>query len=300
MTPIIIPLAEQCDWKNHESGETHQELKYLICSAVEYVQDPLIIVVGHRPDWLEVGRHTRHGITNSVEIVHLEAYDDQETNKDANMIHKVALGCKHLLERGHTGGFIRASDDQLFLAPYEPCVYSTGWIRQYILEEVARANKNKGFDQLRFNHLVSQMSDFKKRLYATGEFYESGPIIFDYKTKTDCTALNFDCHVPQWYLSPQSFIEVAQQGAAMVAAGVTINSFYLNAVEKQLREQLGDKYIRYPNNAVIMEHGIDIDLRMIGLFRKDVARASFLSYNAKAIKDRSGTLKRYIVERFKY
>ena len=297
MTPIVIPLAETSDWSDPDlmdKGE-HQELKYLMRSAIENVDTPHFIIVGHLPLWLLEGTFKKEGISSSYKVTHLAWPDDPDLDKDLNMMRKVNRACEHLKQIGHTKGFIRASDDQLFLNKYQPGIYHRGFIQEYFLYKIAVHNAQKSNEEL-------PMNSWEMRLANTGS-------VFDKSNKR--TALLFDIHVPQWYLSADSWINAMEQLYELELpgeTGVTINSFYYNAIQKELFDQpieiqtavagVENRKIQKNPDYILVDNKIDPDLRIIGVFRQGCEKAKFLSYNRKGIRDKSGTLKRFIQSRF--
>lgn len=210
MTPILLPLATKSDIKNHG------EARYLLRSALKYVKDPWFIIIGHRPDWLAVDKGTTKEITEVGRVTHIEMADLPSTNPDHNMARKIFEGCKHLKSCGHVGGFIRVSDDNLFLAPYQPTIWVGDSIERYLfkidgLKALARQNGS-------INGLTNSHAERMRRYLV----YMKNVIPLQYA--------NFDTHVPMWYFSPDSFIEFYTKNEGLFHADrATINSAYYNS-----------------------------------------------------------------------
>lgn len=211
MTPILLPLSAKSDIPNH--GET----RYLLRSALKYVTSPWLIIIGHRPGWLAVEKNGSMHIEGVGRVTHIACEDLPETNPDHNIARKVFEGCQYLKSNGHVSGFIRASDDNLFLAPYVPTIWVGDTIRNFIKKMDARKElaRNTGSIEGLTNSYVERMRGYLN-------FMESTHGIFDY--------YNFDTHVPMWYLSPDSFIDFYEaEGFHFHQNKATINTAYYNS-----------------------------------------------------------------------
>lgn len=311
MTPIVIPLAQASEWKHAEMGD-HMELRYLIRSAMQYVQDPHIIVVGHRPAWLRTGAFRQHGTSLSVQCTHIAATDDHEV-KDVNMINKINLACRHLIDIGHKKGFIRCSDDQLFLKPYQPKIYHRGTIRQYVQrkEQEAQSAHNetlKGGHSLKLHKgeeqasIPVELTKFDRKLIANMS-------IFDDPNAKQGVALNADsAHLPTWILSPENWLQTMEEMDEVIKAFTpTLNSLYVNANYRELWQKVGFELAvaasERPNKPThILIHRFNgtktIDKEQLPLFNLSASRARFLSYTDRAITGTDQTLNWWIMQRF--
>jgi hypothetical protein len=101
---IVIPLGPKCGWGHYN------ELKYALRSAEQYV-DGLgkVWIIGHRPDWIK-------------NVTFIEFGDPYTHNKDANLIQKIA----YVSTCDVSDPFIRMSDDQVFLKPFQKTNYHVG------------------------------------------------------------------------------------------------------------------------------------------------------------------------------
>ena len=89
---VVYPLGTGSAWNDNE-------LRFSLRSLMRYVEDlGRIIIVGHKPSWLDV-----------ASVLHIPMADSKG-GKDRNMIRKVLAACDHV-----SGPFVRMSDDQCVL-----------------------------------------------------------------------------------------------------------------------------------------------------------------------------------------
>lgn len=178
MIDIVIPLGNKCGWGDY------QELKYALRSAEKYVPHlGNAYVIGAKPGWL-------------LPEFHLDLPDPYTHNKDANLIQKVVYAAS---QPGITHKFIRMSDDQLFLAPFEE-------VRWY-LEELDPNSFNRSPKKW-YNRLENT---YKRICNTVDKVY------------------NFDSHVPMVYYR-EAFIKIAMSHDYGADPGMCINTMYANYV----------------------------------------------------------------------
>lgn len=184
---IVIPVGQKCGWGDY------QELKYALRSAQEFVPDlGRAWIVGYCPGWLNPKYH-------------LPAIDPYKHNKDANLIQKVAYACgqPELSDR-----FIRMSDDQLFLAPFEDVL----WYLEELTPNSFDRSPKKWYNRLR--------NTYEGLRTAVSPIY------------------NFDSHVPMVY-DKKKFLQIAMSNDYGADPGMCINTMYANrvgGVKKKLPE----------------------------------------------------------------
>lgn len=280
MTPIILPLSEKSDVPNH------WETRYLLRSILKFVPDPWLIIVGHRPDWLAVDHGQSRHIQDVGRVTHLPASDDLSKNPDYNMGAKILKGCNLLVAHGHTTGFIRVSDDNLFLSPYQKRIYVGDTIKNFItkmdnLKQVARQAQNGSLMGLE-NKYVNRMRRF---LSAMNEAYGEHDI------------RNFDAHVATWYFSPESFIDMWNIYEDLFANDkATINSAYYNCplvtLELEKQKELLEYWLPRQRGESPAIGWIDrpIDAEFILAFTRDIRAPKWplLGYAAQAVKGTKG------------
>ncbi len=89
---VVYPVGPSSTWNDNE-------LKYSIRSIEEFVDVNQIIVVGHKPLWM------------NDKVVHLNIPDLSKCKKGSNIIYKTIEGAKKVA----TDDFIRLSDDHIIL-----------------------------------------------------------------------------------------------------------------------------------------------------------------------------------------
>lgn len=178
---VVYPIGCSPDWGHYE------ELRYSLRSLQQNLDNlGTVYLVGQLPDWA----------TNVMHIPHIDSYG---TNKDANLINKVLLAC---YQPELTRHFIRLSDDQYMLRPYDWEVQHRAVSCYNILEKPHEPN-----------HL------HKDRRHRTARMLQAW----------GCATWYFDGHMPYVY-------DKEQFPAAMLNFnygadnGYTINSLYFNAI----------------------------------------------------------------------
>lgn len=94
----VIPLGPKCGWENHG------EFKYSLRALEKYAGVEQIMVLGYKPDWLDISK---------PEVHYINTPDCYKRNKDANLINKVLYASTIWKD-----DFIRLSDDQILLHPF--------------------------------------------------------------------------------------------------------------------------------------------------------------------------------------
>jgi len=171
---IVIPLCKKSkandDW----------EIRYCLRSIEKYVQSPRVILVGYKPDFID-------------NVLHLPLGDPYVVNKDANIINKILYACHHIGR-----DFIRLSDDQYFIKPYEPKIYNCGELKSH---------KGEG-------------ANWHKTAFET----------WDLLKQKGLPTLNYDCHCPQ-LMSKKDYVKIMFNCQwAQGANGILVNSFYFNSL----------------------------------------------------------------------
>lgn len=172
---VVIPLANNKS-KSRDDFEIHHCLR-----SIEKFVNPLgnVFIVGYCPPF----------VTN---VNHLPL-PDSYVIKDANIINKVLYACYN----GVDETFIRMSDDEYFLKPYEIGIYSMGDLKD---------KKDEGWHKTAFNTrdiLISKGLPTK----------------------------NYDTHTPQFFVR-DAFVSVILQSNWAQGDGVLANSYCLNASRK--------------------------------------------------------------------
>ena len=320
MTPVVIPLSEASEWNNKDLG-THIELRYLIRSIIRHVPDPHIIVVGHRPEWLRTGAFTQQGITSNIQCTHLPAKDDHFI-ADTNMIRKISLAARHLQSIGHKKGFLRCSDDQLFLKDYRtPTVYHRGFVSDYITKKLHAAKVSheaamKGGSapappaDPNLPTVPVELTNYERRLFNVAAHYD--------EIHQGVFTLNTDmAHVPIWILSPENWLKTMDETQELWdvdndGIGVTLNTLYVAHNMKEIANSVNIKpatepidsfkreVIRPVFTSFILASGTELsrDVNTLHRLRGWADKSKFLCYNSGGINDRSGWLARYITTRF--
>lgn len=168
---LVIPVSKNSGWKGHI------ELLFTLRSVEKYLNPKKVYIVGHRPNWIQ-------------NIVHISQPDPYPGNKDANMINKI------LHATYYTNHFVRMSDDQILLAPFDSNLYHNG------------------------EYLPSATTDgWYKRLNNTAKLF-SKPFY------------NFDLHIPTIYQG-DLFRKVMFSVPYGIKPGYCINSLYFNSIDIQ-------------------------------------------------------------------
>jgi hypothetical protein len=154
MTDVVIPLSTGSVWSDNE-------LRFALRSLLRYVEDlGRIVVVGHRPAWLE--DHPR--------LLYLPIPDSRKQVKSTNMIRKVVAACDHV---GPT--FVRMSDDQVVLRPVAFATLPAYGQPRVITDATPKGN--------RYTKLVHKtLVWLRNNGYPTVDFDQHCPMLYDRDT----------------------------------------------------------------------------------------------------------------------
>lgn len=184
----VIPLGSKCGWKDYG------ELKYSLRGLEKYAAVTKVMLLGTiKPTWVK-----------NVKFVKLP--DPYKTCKDANIINKV------IYASSVWDDFIRSSDDQILIAPFDP--------RPYYISEVLEN--------------YSPDTKWAKRMANTATFFRPKPFY------------NFDAHVPV-RVDSNKFIRAAFSVPYAEGLGCCINSMYFNSLGITL-EKIPKNFVVIPDS----------------------------------------------------